>query len=434
MYRQVLAVSCFSIVLQPTTMFDVSCLHLFITLLLKHNNTIHTMPNNTSYISAEGGKRRKIEIASIAPASHSQLSPPSSSYHYRYRTVKRGAKRAKVEVTAGHIDVIPFENPPAQPSRSINKKPSSKRGRSDSESEAGFRPTKKSRGVTLDTPQVSKKTRSSTKRAHSPAEGQVSGSPTRKRSRKSSAGLATKEADDDNDDDCSYHYSSESSNEDSSQEDDVFDEEDGELFGLKYINEAATNADVAATATKIQSQFRGYVVRRMKPPSQPLQVPNEAAGENDDDESINIDGTAALILVKMRSDQDSAGHSFDSNDEESNGFSAANDVEDDDIESVDLKGAGNIKDDDGEQNTLLLVQIRSDQVSARHSFHSNDEESKDFSAADNVKDDTSTTAEEAAPPTKRKRSLERLKSNLRCTLDGVYWTRAPIREVKIRRG
>jgi hypothetical protein len=51
-----------------------------------------------------------------------------------------------------------------------------------------------------------------------------------------------------------------------------------------------------------------------------------------------------------------------------------------------------------------------------------------------VEDDMSTTAEEAAPPMKRKRSLKRLKSNLYCTLDGDYWMKAPTRRVIIRRG
>jgi hypothetical protein len=293
--------------------------------------------------------------------------------------------------------------------------------------------------VILDTPLVSKKTRINTKRTHSPAEGQVSDSPTRKRSRKSSAGLAAKEADDDNNDDCNYQYSSESSNEDSSQEDSFSDEEEGELLWVNFIYEASTDADVLrAAATKIQSQFRGHAVRCMKPRSQPLEVPNAAADENDDDESVNGDGTAneaALRLVQMRSNQDSACHSFDSNDEESNGFSAADDVEDDDIESVDFEGTGNTENDDEDAEApLLLVQMRSNRVSAHHSFHSNDEESKDFSAADNVEDNTSTTAEEATPPTKRRRSLERLKSNLYCRLDGDYWTKAPTRRVIIRRG
>jgi len=536
----------------------------------------------------------KIEIEAEDPPSNAPAPQLSQRSSY-YRKIERGAKLAKEEVSAEHNDAIPFKYPPAQPSRSINKKkkPSSKRGHSDSdgESEAGLPPTKKSRGVILDTllrsdetsdanprptkkiqmedvhvvveeaqntvdrinplgaklppvqelsvqisatctsrqfkkgslpanflteteeevilvdpveeeaceeeemeeedvvipnamgeseaatkiqavwrsychvvdednrlepvdfetaadksfvvildtPLVSKKTRINTKRTHSPAEGQVSDSPTRKRSRKSSAGLAAKEADDDNNDDCNYQYSSESSNEDSSQEDSFSDEEEGELLWVNFIYEASTDADVLrAAATKIQSQFRGHAVRCMKPRSRPLEVPNAAADENDDDESVNGDGTAneaALRLVQMRSNQDSACHSFDSNDEESNGFSAADDVEDDDIESVDFEGTGNTENDDEDAEApLLLVQMRRNQVSAHHSFHSNDEESKDFSAADNVEDNTSTTAEEATPPTKRRRSLERLKSNLYCRLDGDYWTKAPTRRVIIRRG
>ena len=301
--------------------------------------------------------------------------------------------------------------------------------KNESKAEAGPPPENKNH-CALATLPMDKKT--SSKRRHSCSESDSEAKadhPATKRIRRSAI---------QGNDDWQCNYS------DSSEE----EEEEDELLGINLI------PDENAAATKIQSFFRGYCDRTMKPRPKPRVVLDAAtadatADENYDFESVNFEvagntteddtvdqiiqeeeqeeieenTAAALLLVQMK-DQDSIRYSsasaLDSNDEESNDFGAA--------------------DDDGDDDTTAEKFSSSSSSSSSHAMEEEEVSSSSEEMVvelpipvqeEIVEEDASTVA---TPPTRRKRSLKRLVANLHCGLNGLYWITATTRRVRLQSG
>ena len=316
-----------------------------------------------------------------------------------------------------------------------------------SESDADLPPTKKSNGATLATPPtpMSSKRSNERKMTHSPeSESEADNHATKK-----SRGPVDTQVE---------------NNDDRVEKGEEEEDDDQELVGVTLIPDVMP-LDNYTAAAKIQSLFRGYCDRTMKPKAQPrvekeeeeakataaaaaatalmqmkaeyslTTIPEEEATDEDAAATIIqalIRGVCKRVMnakVQPRAEFDAAAIDAtaivnEENESESFEFEFDGGVADDTADD----------DDDDDDNNTDESTTKEDDASSISSATEEEENKGDVGgvAVEDQDELGGDDASELAAPPRRKRSRTRLMAALRCELDGHYWTSATSRRVIVR--